>query len=462
MRKITGDFSHVIGKISALHGVNNGPRTGNFYIDTSDSFREAGIPFSRLHDTEYPFGSAHYVDIHCVFPNEDADPADPASYDFALTDAYLQAILDTGAQIIYRLGNSIEHGPVKVHVVPPKDFEKWAEICAGIVRHCNEGWANGHHWNIRYWEIWNEPEGEKIGRKQMWTGTDEEYFRLYVTTARRLKKEFPDLRIGGYASCGFYATTRENPGEWNTYMTEYAEEFFDYISDPAHAAPLDFFSWHLYSGIADEYGLHAAHARKLMAEHGFGDAESILDEWNFAGEDMFEKMQRQEGAALYTAAMCRMQENGVDIATNYDGQPMLNYCGIFRHTDFKPTKSFYSLKAWDKLYRLGGRAETSVEGRSLFSAAAVGEKGAALVLSSYAGNGETIPMSSNASGAESDEPVEVFFKNLPWKTVRAEVYATDAERTEALVTGGTFTGDFSLILPVDGYSVRLVKLTPVK
>ena len=60
------------------------------------------------------------------------------------------------------------------------------------------------------------------------------------------------------------------------------------------------------------------------------------------------------------------------------------------------------------------------------------------------------------------EPVEIRVKNLPWKTVRAEVYGTDAERTEALVTGGTFSGDFSLILPVDGYSVRLLKLTPVE
>ena len=30
---------------------------------------------------------------------------------------------------------------------------------AATVRHYNRGWANGHEWGIRYWEIWNEPDG---------------------------------------------------------------------------------------------------------------------------------------------------------------------------------------------------------------------------------------------------------------------------------------------------------------
>ena len=44
------------------------------------------------------------------------------------------------------------------HTFPPKDPEKWARICEHIIRHYTEGWADGYHYNIRYWEIWNEPE----------------------------------------------------------------------------------------------------------------------------------------------------------------------------------------------------------------------------------------------------------------------------------------------------------------
>lgn len=47
----------------------------------------------------------------------------------------------------------------------PEDFDKVAEIFAATVRHYNRGWADGYNWNIKYWEIWNEPEGIQ----NMWT-----------------------------------------------------------------------------------------------------------------------------------------------------------------------------------------------------------------------------------------------------------------------------------------------------
>ena len=168
MNRVTIDWNVSVGKIRPLHGVNSGPRTYSFAHDTSEYFREAGIPFSRLHDTEYPYGSGHFVDIPCIFKNFDADPCDPASYDFAMTDMYIKAIVDVGTQVFYRLGVSIEHAPVKRNIYPPKDFEKWAVICEHIIRHYNEGWANGLHLGIEYWEIWNEPE---LGGHQCWTGT---------------------------------------------------------------------------------------------------------------------------------------------------------------------------------------------------------------------------------------------------------------------------------------------------
>ena len=65
-----------------------------------------------------------------------------------------------GIEPFFRLGATIEnfHFLRAYHIYPPKDFHKWARICAGIVRHYNEGWAGGYHFGIRYWEIWNEPD----------------------------------------------------------------------------------------------------------------------------------------------------------------------------------------------------------------------------------------------------------------------------------------------------------------
>ena len=159
--------------VRPLNGVNGGPVTHNFRHDARRLFREAHIPYCRLHDIEGTLGGGKFVDVRNVFPLWELDENDPASYDFTFTDEYLRCIAESGAQPFYRLGETIDHGFLKAHVRPPKDNAKWARICANIVRHYNEGWANGFHYGIEYWEIWNEPENPP-----MWTGTKEEYFAL--------------------------------------------------------------------------------------------------------------------------------------------------------------------------------------------------------------------------------------------------------------------------------------------
>ena len=205
---ITVDFLKKEGFIKPVHGVNNGPVTNisSGATDKKEEFRVAHIPFSRLHDTGGSYGSGIFVNIHCIFPNFDADVNAPASYFFEPTDIYLQNITDAGTEVFYRLGESIESSKLlKIYVKPPKDFLKWAQICEHIIMHYNEGWADGFFHNIRYWEILGEPDN-----KNLWTGTPEEYFELYHITATHLKKRFHDIKIVGYSASGFYSTTRES------------------------------------------------------------------------------------------------------------------------------------------------------------------------------------------------------------------------------------------------------------
>ena len=159
MNEILFDLTQRKGKIKPVWGVNGGPETKVFTYDAKPLFREARFPSCRLHDVEYPYGSGEFVDIPCIFRDFDADETDPANYNFALTDLYIQKIIEVGAEPFFRLGVSIEHAPVKRHVFPPKDFEKWARVCERVIRHYNEGFADGFHYNIRYWEIWNEADG---------------------------------------------------------------------------------------------------------------------------------------------------------------------------------------------------------------------------------------------------------------------------------------------------------------
>lgn len=240
--ELYADFENRIGEIKKLNGINNGPKSGysgetskdEWEIDATQLYQEMGIPIVRTHDSEYPYGQNRFVDIHCIFPDFTKDVEDESAYNFAYTDKYIEAIVDSGAEVFFRLGESIDHSGNNLYINPPADYEKWAKICEHIILHYNEGWADGFEYDIKYWEIWNEPDNS-----QNWTGTKEEYFELYKQTAIYLKDKFPDIYIGGYAAANCSA--------------EIISEFLQYIKADEEA-PLDFLAGihihliHGYSG----------------------------------------------------------------------------------------------------------------------------------------------------------------------------------------------------------------------
>ena len=201
MATISINFQSDAGRVKVMHAVNNGPirpssveqTRGNF-----DTFRAAKIPYARNHDASFcsAYGGEHTVDVHAIFTDFSKNPYDPASYDFTLTDEYTKTIIDAGTGVFYRLGTKIEHWPKHYGSLVPADFHKWAVICEHIIRHYNEGWADGFRFNIEYWEIWNEPDGIAAdGSQPNWSGTPEEYYELYKIAATHLKKRYPHLKI---------------------------------------------------------------------------------------------------------------------------------------------------------------------------------------------------------------------------------------------------------------------------
>lgn len=204
-------FEKKTGKIKPMHAVGQPPTDiGLNEIDSSmlRYLKEANIPYSRMHDVGGTFGRNLFVDVPNLFRDFDADENDPESYDFIFTDKLFEALMEYGVEPYFRLGVTIEncHGIKAYRIFPPKDFAKWARICEHIVKHYNEGWANGYHFNIKYWEIWNEPDGDRIvENNDMWRGTAEQFYDLYAVTAKHLKEVFGDsIKIGGYGSRGLY------------------------------------------------------------------------------------------------------------------------------------------------------------------------------------------------------------------------------------------------------------------
>lgn len=397
------DFGTEAGTIRPLHGVNGGPLNFGETVDLSAHWRELATPLTRLHDCEWP--NPDLVDMHAVFPDLAVDPESPASYRFSRTDTYLKAIVDAGPGIVYRLGESIEHTQTKYHVNPPGDFQKWAAACVGIIRHYNKGWADGFHYNIRYWEIWNEPEN----RPAMWTGTDADYYRLYATAAKAIKTRFPDLEVGG-PSVG--ATGDVVDGRLQA--TPFLEGFLKYCA--SEQAPLDFFSWHTYCNDPYLYARKAKAIRRWLDDRGFSRAEIHLNEWNYLPDNdwspmlaadqgirrrqWYARMGGAEGAAFVTCVLVYLQDSPVDVVNLYSGDTLP--FGLFDRFG-APKKTFFAVKAFKMLLDTPVRVKASgtEPGRTAVCAGLNPERTRATVLiSKFLGT---------------DEACDLVVDRLPWQ-----------------------------------------------
>lgn len=438
-------------RFRALHGVNNGPLTTGETVDLTQFYRDLRIPHIRLHDCEWPSGDV--VDIHAVFPLSKADPAEASSYRFAKTDAYLQAAINSGAQVIYRLGESIETTQIKHYVHPPKDNQRWAETCVRIIRHYNEGWAQGTKHQIKYWEIWNEPEN----RPAMWSGSDAEYFRLYATTAFRIKAEFPELKVGGpsVGAVGEIVDGKFRPSEFTMAFLTYCKE---------QRLPLDFFSWHTYTNDSTLYAIKAIAIRRLLDEFGFQSTELHLNEWNYLpdndwqpiigtaqqGERRSQFYQRQggaEGAAFVASVLLSLQDSPVDVGNFYAGDT--NQFGLFDRFGV-PKKTFYAFKAIAELSSTQVRLSVSSPSNS---GSAIG-----------AGiNGDKSRVNVVIANCKSDDDdLRIQFNNLPWPgATHYDVRLINHEATLDTIEQGELL-DGQLVLPkgMAGPSVILIHIQP--
>lgn len=422
-----------VGEIKKIHGVNCAPyeqRKGKNQQRIKEFFGYTGAPHSRLHDCCGKWGGTHFVDIPNVFPNFDADENDPQNYDFHYTDEYIGAIVESGADIVYRLGVTIEWGSKQYVAHPPKDSLKWAKICEHVIMHYNEGWADGFRYGIEYWEIWNEPENPP-----MWTGTKEDFFELYKVSSKYLKSKFPGLKIGGYGSCGFYAIFREGLNDFYKSFPVYFIDFLKMVKE--NNCPLDFYSWHIYTDKTDEIIISADYVRKKLDEYGFINTESHLNEWNYGAEGkQFEDKDTMVGAAFISAAFSLMQNSSIDLAQYYvASQPSL-YNGLLYMRSGGYTPVTHAFHAFNEIYRLKNALKIESNLSEPYAVAATdGEKSLALI-SSYRKASDSFKL--EIAGCE------------------MKIYAlSDAG------FGLVRTARDSITLPMSSYTVYFVEATPV-
>jgi xylan 1,4-beta-xylosidase len=322
LRRVTVDASKATGRLRSLQGVNGAPAPGfhkpiRFQFggwnvpeetDATQGYHEARIDLIRTHDAYGPgdidavFPDAPNVLIDAartrlsIFRDSNADPNDPNSYNFEPTDRLIASIKGVGAEVVFRLGRS--EGS---NVDPPRDFDRYAQIAKHIVLHYNQGWANGFHYNIRYWEVWNEPD---LGRV-FWGGTAQEYFMLYGKVARAVKEADGNALVGGPAI--------SRPNDTNN---PWLDDFLQYVR--ANKLPLDFYSWHWYAtDSADPQDIVriSRNLRARLDKHGFNKALSMVNEWNYG---LMEPLPTDIHRASFIAStLIYMQRAPIDVAALY-------------------------------------------------------------------------------------------------------------------------------------------------
>jgi hypothetical protein len=300
----------------------------------------------RFHDAALVDNGIQLVDVTRIFPLFHLDPDDPRNYLFAETDDYIAQCIATGSAIEYRLGESIEHTQRQYRVNPPSDFEKWADICCHIIRHYNEGWADGFHYDIEYWSIWEEPDTVP----KLWTGSCQQYYELYAIAAKRIRKEFPTLKVGG-PQVGFGVAK--------------LEEFAAYCKE--HALPLDFLSFTVYCRDPEKLGTMIESAKGALDRSGYTNARIHIAEWHYGALSWTIQSDNTEGAvkmleevaginsAVFTSyALSLFQDTALDMAFFY-----MTYgfnWGIFDE-HYRPGKTYYAFKAFADIADCAGRIE---------------------------------------------------------------------------------------------------------
>ena len=146
---------------------------------------------------------------------------------------------------------------------PPKDYAKWQRLVAALAQHLigRYGAEQVETWPF---EVWNEPDLPT--NPVFWSGSREDYFRLYDYAAEGLKSVDPNLKVGGPVAA---LSTLQEP-----FLRHVTTQNF---ATGGHSVPLDFLDLHNYYLPVSDY-------RPLLSRYGLGNVPIYFTEWGVSPE----------------------------------------------------------------------------------------------------------------------------------------------------------------------------------
>jgi xylan 1,4-beta-xylosidase len=229
------------------HGVGPGGR------HIGDEFAEA---LRRAHDELGVRAVRAHAILHDdlgVYREADGD----AVHDFSGIDRIYDRVLGLGLRPIVEVSfmpRDLARDPdctvfdYRAIVSPPKDWDRWGRLVGDLADHLVERYGREE---VRTWgfEIWNEANLEVF-----WSGTRDDYMRLYDISVRAVKAVDVNLPVGGPASAA----------------AAWLDELLGFTNESS--APIDFLSTHTY-------GNAPLDLRPIVARHGRPELALWWTEW---------------------------------------------------------------------------------------------------------------------------------------------------------------------------------------
>ena len=184
----------------------------------------------------------------------------------------------------------------------------------------------------------------------------------------------------------------------------------------------------------------AAQVKEIMIKHGYGDAESILNEWNYVRgwqKDFVYSIKSiigVKGAAFTMACISESQYcEDIDMLMYYDTRPSA-FCGAFDLYTYEKLKGYYPLYWYDKFYDMETSVACTEKCENVYGLCGVDKDGKAMAVITYY--------------SENDDTPAIDLKVDLGKEGKYEVYRVDKDHDGELVD---ITSDLTFNLPIHSF-----------
>lgn len=262
------------------------------FPDLTPLWREAGLTVVRSFDWVSRLDTRDNPES--LFPHWDADPTDPASYNFAATDEWVDAVHGIGAEVLFTIASSIPQNKL-----PALDVATYGVVVEHIVRHYAAGWANGPAKPVRRFEFGDQPD---LGPLHF-DGPADAFYAMYEAFVTAVARVDETLEVGGPSLA--FPLNRDAP---------LREGFLEFVRE--RGLRLDFFSFLWFTDASRDpldFRFVARELRSLLDGFGFTDTRLVLSYWNYLAVPS-NSAPSDEKAAFQAAAAIYLQDTLVDEA----------------------------------------------------------------------------------------------------------------------------------------------------